>query len=298
MKADEEQAAFSFEPLITDNPSLPPFDHYTARDNARLPYRKYVSALESAKKAVVLLHGSAWHSQQFFKLAPELTSVADVYALDLRGHGPETDSRGDVKYVGQLEDDLADFIQLLRSKRPNLRVTLLGHSSGGGLAVRFAGGAHNDLVDRYILVSPYISPIAPVTRRDQRWASASLPKLIGISLLDAFGIKNFNDQTVIRFNMPDEVRDGTETLTYSYRMLTSINPRLKYMKDIGRVHQPTLVIVGEEDEIFYPGKFKDLFGKLRNAKLKLIPGATHLSVMTDSKVADEIKNFIGSKRDH
>lgn len=142
------QRAFSFDSLITRNPSLPPFDFYAARDGVRLPYRKFASTLENTSEAIVLLHGSAWHSQQFFKLAPELASVGEVFALDLRGHGPQAERRGDVKYVGQLEDDLADFIQFLRADRPNLRVTILGHSSGGGLAIRFAGGKYNDLAKR------------------------------------------------------------------------------------------------------------------------------------------------------
>lgn len=284
--------AFSFDALKVENPVLPPLQHFVARDNTKLPYRKYTCLSGFTNNVIVLLHGSAWHGQQFFKMAPELTQHADAYCLDLRGHGPMANRRGDVDYVGQLEDDLADFILSLKSDRPDLNVTMLGHSSGGGLAVRFAGGQNNKLVDRYILVAPFISAMAPVTRNDQNWAVVSLPKLVAISILDSLGVEKFNDRTVIHFNMPSEVRDGTETLAYSYRMLSSINPRQKYQEDIDKIRQPTLVLVGEKDEIFWPEKFKDLFGSIQNIQVRTIPNATHLSVLTDSKVTAEITKFL------
>jgi non-heme chloroperoxidase len=288
---ESTQPSFSFDALRGENPTVPPFEFYIARDNTELPYRKFASRQQSSNDAILLIHGSAWHSRQFFKMGPELSALGDVYALDLRGHGPKTETRGDVMYVGQLEDDLADFIQFLRSRRPNLRVTLLGHSSGGGLAIRLAGGTHNRLVDRFVLVSPYVSPTASVSRKNQKWSVVSVPKIIAISILNGFGIKRFNNRNVIRFNMPMELRDGTETLNYSYRMLTSINPRQKYKIDIDQIGQPALVLVGEKDEIFWPEKFGDFFGSRPNVKVRCIPNSTHLSMMTDLSVTEEIKSF-------
>jgi hypothetical protein len=49
-------------------------------------------------------------------------------------------SPGDVDYIGQLEDDVADVIAAIRARRPAARIVLLGHSAGGGLLVRYAGG--------------------------------------------------------------------------------------------------------------------------------------------------------------
>jgi non-heme chloroperoxidase len=44
-----------------------------------------------------------------------------TYALDIRGHGGSGD-KGQIGYIGQLEDDLTDF---MRAVSPSAPVTLL-----------------------------------------------------------------------------------------------------------------------------------------------------------------------------
>ena len=74
---------------------------------------------------------------------------------DLRGHGPDPTRRGDLDCTGKFEDDLADLIETYCGKdRP---AYLVGHSSGGGLAIRFAGRKHGHLVSRAGLIAPYLS---------------------------------------------------------------------------------------------------------------------------------------------
>jgi alpha-beta hydrolase superfamily lysophospholipase len=74
----------------------------------------------------------------------------EVLVPDLRGHGPNPVRRGDIDYIGQLEDDLADLIAAHNiTGRP---VYMVGHSSGGGLVVRFAGGPHGALLNKAVLM--------------------------------------------------------------------------------------------------------------------------------------------------
>src|SRR3546814_16323875 len=71
-------------------------------------------------------------------LARALQSMPDpptVYALDIRGHGQSGPLRGDIAYVGQLEDDLADFLAASRIDHPAAQWTLIGFSSGGGFTL-------------------------------------------------------------------------------------------------------------------------------------------------------------------
>ena len=60
---------------------------------------------------------------------------ASVYVPVLRGHGNFGRS-GDIDHIGQLEDDLADFIAVLRPLHPNASFSLIGFSSGGGFVLR------------------------------------------------------------------------------------------------------------------------------------------------------------------
>ena len=123
--------------------TLPELQPYTARDGTQLSVRLYESNA-ATDKVIILLHGSGWHSMQFYPLANYLSSngLAHVITPDLRGHGFTPEQRGDVAYIGQLEDDLADLIGFAQQKFPETTMIIGGHSSGGGLAVRFAGGEH------------------------------------------------------------------------------------------------------------------------------------------------------------
>lgn len=110
---------------------------FTARDGTELSYG-WVKGPEGADAPlVVMIHGSGWYGGQWDRLAAKLGDVAEVKTLTLRGHGADPLRRGDLDYIGQFEDDIAD---LLAGEDPARKVLVVGHSSGGGLAVRFAGG--------------------------------------------------------------------------------------------------------------------------------------------------------------
>lgn len=135
--------------------TLPSVSYYSARDGAKLAYRVYPAT--SAKQAVVLVHGSTAGSSSMHALAEFLQGNGiDVYALDMRGHG-ESGRRGDIEYIGQLEDDLEDFMKQLFINRKD--VTLVGLSSGGGFVLRFAAGSRQQLFDRYVAGAGAVYPI-------------------------------------------------------------------------------------------------------------------------------------------
>jgi non-heme chloroperoxidase len=127
-----------------DPPSL---QRYKARDGEELAYRLYAS---TAERILIFVHGSSYHGGGYHALAAFLSlgGTSKVVLPNLRGHYQSGRYRGDVEYIGQFEDDLADLIQYLRGQNRNGPITLGGHSSGGGLVIRFAGGAHANAVSR------------------------------------------------------------------------------------------------------------------------------------------------------
>jgi pimeloyl-ACP methyl ester carboxylesterase len=76
-----------------------------------------------------------------------------VYKPDLRGHGG-SGKRGDIDYIGQLDDDIVDLIATIRAEHVNAALTLIGFSAGGAFTIRIAGGPHGDLFNRYIVIDP------------------------------------------------------------------------------------------------------------------------------------------------
>jgi non-heme chloroperoxidase len=281
----------AFKELFIDYKSIPQLKAFVARDGKQLPYRFYPGRSD---RVIILLHGSGWHSQYFLPLAEFISSqgLAQVYTPDLRGHGRTPERRGDVDYINQLEDDLADLIAMVRRDNPEAILIVGGHSSGGGLAIRFAGSRYGRQADAYMLLSPYLKYDAPTIRPDGGgWALPNTRRIIGLTMLNNIGIRWFNHLTVVDFDMPKEARNGTETLSYSYRLNTAYAPR-DYKKDLNAITQPLFVVAGTSDEVFFADQFEPVISKFIKPKVKLLPGLTHMGVVVNPAVRPVIKEWL------
>lgn len=228
---------------------------------------------------MILIHGICEDGKYLHWIADYISSrnLAHVYTPDLRGYGQKPKRRGDIDYIGQIEDDLADLIQWIKGKHGGIKIILVGHSAGGGTAIRFAGGDYADEVSAYLLLAPAIGPTAPVVRKNrsdgyESYIQIQMPRIIDLALLNAIGIKNFNGKTVMSINKPADVRHGTETLQLSFRLLMSRMPRMKYENNLKAITKPALVLVGENDEVFLPDLYAPLFSRYNQAKTKIVAG--------------------------
>ncbi len=133
-----------------DYSDLPLLRSFAARDGAALSYRAYPHA---GDKVVVLIHGSSGESTGMHALARAAAGAGFAVCVpELRGHG--SDGRlGDIDYAGQLDDDLDDLMKAVRGDHPRASFTLVGHSSGGGFALRIAEGPRSGFFSRYVLLA-------------------------------------------------------------------------------------------------------------------------------------------------
>ena len=151
---------------------IAPLEAYPTRDGSELPVRHY-QAGGTCEISLLLLHGSGYHGSYLGQLSTRLAAaaVARVYTPDLRGHGHAAKRRGDIDYINQLEDDVADLMDYVEGRHPGTRIILGGHSSGAGLAVRMAGSQYGPRVAGFLLLAPYLGHDAPTTRPDSGgWA--------------------------------------------------------------------------------------------------------------------------------
>lgn len=280
-----------FDELDLDYTDIPPLVTYKCRDGSELNVRHYSA---QSNDVLVLIHGSGWHSRYFLPMARFMATenLAQIYTPDLRGHGEEPSRRGDIDYINQLEDDLADLIAVVKKKHPGARITLGGHSSGGGLVVRFGGGRYRDLVDSYLLLTPYLKYNAPTIRPGSGgWAYAHLPRIIGLSMLNNIGIRFMNSLDVIDFNMPEAYRDGTETLSYSHRLNTGFAPR-NYKKDLAQMRGEMLVLVGTGDESNNAAAYPPTFTRYRpDTEVRLLEGVTHMGLVVGDDIQPILREF-------
>jgi non-heme chloroperoxidase len=138
-----------------------------------------------------------------------------TYVPDIRGHGG-SGRRGDIDYIGQIEDDLVDFVTQLGPAKSGETRALVGFSAGAGFTIRFAGGPYGLLFDRYVFLSP-ILPGSPTLRPSAGgWTHISLPRIITIASLDRLGIHWFDGFPVLSYAVSPEMR--WVTASYSYRL--------------------------------------------------------------------------------
>ncbi|MBV9618242.1 MAG: alpha/beta fold hydrolase [Verrucomicrobia bacterium] len=264
-----------------DFSDLPALQHYTAEDGTALAYRVYNPTGATPLGSVVLIHGSAGGGSSMHVLAKGLANAGyAAYAPDIRGHGA-SGTKGKIKYIGQLEDDLDSFVRTVSPPNP---ITLAGFSSGGGFVLRFAGSPRQDEFKSYLLLSPYLNEKAPNIRPSSGgWVDVGIPRIITLSILNQFGVRIFNDLPVIRFALRDEEK-SLLTPEYSFALATNFGPQRDYEANIRAVHQPCAVLAGKDDESFVTENLEGIFRKQgKDWPVTLLPGIGHIALTLDPR---------------
>ena len=258
-----------------DYRALPPVRRYTARDGTALAYRHYGANDATPGRRVVLIHGSSASTRSMHPLAQALAAAGlTVDALDVRGHG-DSGQRGHIAYIGQLEDDVADFMKASPAPGPS---TLAGFSAGAGFVLRFSASGQASLFDRYVLLSPFLIQ-APTNRPDSGgWASVGLPRIVALTVLNKFGITRWNDLRVTEFALNEEAKRFL-TSGYSYALATNFGAHLDYAGDIRRAPAALKLIAGVDDELMFVDRYAAVFAEAgKTIPITLVPGATHIGV--------------------
>ncbi len=290
-QAVQTQTDLNFNELFFDYTSLPDLKVIQSRGNSKINFRYYPS---KSNKIIILLHGSGWHSQYFLPLSNFISSkgLAQVYTPDLRGHGLNPENRGDIDHINQLEDDLADLIDHIQKDNPNAMLIVGGHSSGGGLAVRFAGSKYGKKAHAYVLLAPFLKYNAPTIRPNSGgWATPYTKRIIGLSMLNNIGIHVFDHLKAIEFNMPEKACDGSETLFYSHRLNTGFAPR-NYKKDLACIEQPLLVVAGTKDESFFTDQFEPVISQYTEVQVKLLQDVTHMGSAVGIEIQPVLEKWL------
>lgn len=265
-----------------DRADLPEKRTLEARDGTALAYRHYRG---DGQAAVLALHGSSADGRSLHSLARALSQAgASVWVPDLRGHG-DSGRPGDVDHISQLEEDVADFLRHIRESQPEAPVTLLGFSSGGGLALRHAGRSDAEPIDQLVLLSPMLGiESAPYREENPHadatdWARPFVPRIIALTLLNRLGIHTLDHLPVIAFAVDPDASWATPT--YSHRLLASINPQdhRALLKD---VEAPVTLLAGARDQVFTAEAYAPAVQEVRpEAEVRLIPGVDHVGMTLD-----------------
>lgn len=273
-----------------DFSTLPELSRFQARDGTELAYRHYPTQGPATSRIAVVVHGSSGSSRgavHALSLALAARGV-QTFAVDIRGHGA-SGNRGDISYLGQLEDDMADLVGEIRKSNPDAPLTLVGHSSGGGFALRVAASPIQHLFARTVLLAPYLGYDAPSSRPNSGgWAIADVPRFIALSVLRGIGLPWAESLPAIAFAVPPNSTERL-TATYSYRLLRNFGAR-DFRSDFAAATRPVAIISGSADELIHSDKLQEVAGD--RATVRIIDGINHMGIVSSpaavSVIADDV----------
>lgn len=256
---------------IPMTPATTSTDRYLTVNGLRLHYLDWG---DSAKPAMILIHGIARHAHTFDHIAPEFARDYRVIALDMRGHG---DSAWSPEGAYLVEDHVRDLEAVIRELDLR-RVTLLGNSTGGRVVQVYAG-LHADMVERLIVED--VGPERPqsiadsfarrVAQEANGWASEDelVKQLVAqnprtpepqLRTYAHFGTTQRGDGRLVWKRDPSLVKGFVETELWQY---------------VSKITAPTIYVLGGASPIVPAATAQRLKQSLPNCEVVTMPGLGH-----------------------
>ncbi|MBR0777700.1 alpha/beta fold hydrolase [Bradyrhizobium diazoefficiens] len=282
---------------IVDFSTMPPLERFQARDGTWIGFRHYASKGAPTGRGAIFIHGSSGSSGTVNHALTHAIAEhgVETWALDMRGHGG-SGTRGDIGYVGQLEDDLVDFVAVVRKSAPDLPLTLIGHSAGAGFSLRVAATPiMQDMFVRTVLLAPYLGYDAPTNKpHSGGWANADIPRFLGLAALRKLGIDCCSQLPVLAFAVPPNY-DKVLVSTYSDRLMRNFATR-GYRLDFPAVAHPMTIFGAAEDEMMISAKYAETVQALKpSVDVKMLDGINHMGIVTNPKAVSAIAEDIATR---
>ena len=279
-----------------DMSTLPEVERFQARDGTALGFRHYAAIGPSTGRAAIVVHGSTGSSAGTIHALSWALSQRGVetWAVDIRGHGV-SGTRGDIAYAGQLEDDLADFVAEIRTTNPAVPLTLIGHSAGGGFALRVAGSNIQNLFTRTVLLAPYLGPRAATNRPNSGgWANPDIPRILALMVLHVLGIDCCDALPTLAYAVsPNSAKRLVPV--YSERLRSNFGVHFDYRTDLATATKPVTIFSGADDELMLADKYAEaVHGFTTPVHVRLIDGVNHMGIVSAPKAVAAIADDVAS----
>jgi pimeloyl-ACP methyl ester carboxylesterase len=252
--------------------------------------------------AILLIHGMAGSSRTWKDVLPLLARNYTVIAPDLLGHGESAKPLGDYS-LGAFASGLRDFLSVLGIER----VTVVGQSLGGGVAMQLAY-QHPEICERLVLVG------SGGLGREVSWILRALT-LPGAELLmpiffPSF-VRDFGNQ-VSRFLYRRGWRAPHVAETWrAYASLSESKNRHAFVRTLRAVVDPggqavsardrlylaaglpTLIVWGDRDDIIPVTHAHEAHEAIPGSRLEIFEGAGHfVHVQEPLRFTEVLNDFI------
>jgi pimeloyl-ACP methyl ester carboxylesterase len=261
----------------------------------------------SGVETIFFIHGLGSYSKAWMKNIEELKSSYRCIAIDLPGYGRSSkgDYPGSMTFFAEVVKEFADSLGIEKA-------VLAGHSMGGQISI-IASLKYPELVERLVLIAP--AGIETFSEGEKDWFRDALSAK-GVMLTPLEDIESNLGHNF--YKMP---RDAFFMISDRYAMTgageefywyCNIIPKCvqgmvnePVFKDLSKISQPTLIIMGEADALIpnrylnggFPKDIANLGAQMiPNAEAVIIPKAGHfVSFEKASEVNAEIKRFLSEE---
>jgi non-heme chloroperoxidase len=246
---------------------------------------KYHDVGPKEGKPIIFIHGPGSLSRDWYLVGPELLDVYRVLAMDLRGHGQS--GVPDCCYTSEdYERDVIAFMDALKINS----ATIVGHSMGSFIAQRIALNSPTR-VEKLVLISASDKGTGN-DKYDRMYGSSQTKNGIDQAVLDKW------NETASIMPIPDVMRTKSnyERLAIPQNVWKA-DLKLMLAEDnsarLTGISVPTLILWGEQDQVFVKEDQDRLRAEIKNAQFKSYPGAGHtVQWEMPLEVATDIRNFI------
>ena len=255
--------------------------------------------------AVLLVHGITNDSQTWKPVIDRLSSDHDVIAPDLPGHGDSARQRGDHS-LGAHASILRDLVHSLGTER----VTLVGHSLGGGIAMQFAY-QFPEMVERLTLVCSgglgrEVSPL--IRSAALPGAEQVLPLITAQPLMDAgtwvaaaagrLGFKPGADLAEVSRGIAS-LGDTERRAAFVRTVRSVISPFGQRVSAVDRLylaeHLPFLLVWGDRDPIIPVAHGHATHEAVPDSRLEVFEGSGHYPQLDDpERFSTLLSDFIAT----
>ncbi|TCK25252.1 alpha/beta fold hydrolase [Pseudonocardia endophytica] len=256
---------------------------------------------------LVLVHGIGDSSATWESVLPALARRHLVVAPDLLGHGHSDKPRADYS-VAAYANGVRDLLGVLGLER----VTLVGHSLGGGVAMQFAY-QYPDRVERLVLVGsggagPEVTPLlraASLPGAQLAMAALRLPGVrlqigaLAEALRLAGGDLGVDARELLR--VVDALPDATARAAFLRTLRAVVDWRGQVVTMLDRCYltrgMPTLLVWGGRDAVVPVAHAHRAHAAMPGSRLEIVEGAGHFPFHTDpARFVALVDEFVASTR--
>lgn len=276
-----------FESVWSDLQGVPFSQGYL---DARGVRTRYLHAGDTARPALVLLHGSGGHAEAYVRNLQAHAQHFSTWSIDMLGHG-YTDKPGHPLEVAHYVDHLVAFLDAIGVQRANIS----GESLGGWVAARMAADDPNR-IERLVLntaggsladpeVMKRIVTLSMAAAENPSWETVAAR----ITWLMADKSKDYDDIVASRqrvYRQPgfiDAMRDIMALQDPVIRARNLLGPN-----EYGAITAPTLVVWTSDDPTADVEEGRRIASMIPDARFEVMPGCGHWPQYEDPKTFNRL----------